>query len=406
MGTVKHVKELQLSFRGKMEMTIKLERQDITDYSILLISIISIFFPVAGALIGVPVPGYLSAYILCVLLLLFQATFYKRYYVSFSKERFFLFFLFVYLLGSNTYTQSVVAASEKTLNIVYAIVIPWLLISVIMSLTPKVSFNIVSFEDKLVKISYILLFISTFLFIVGATEDFEAGRTSLIGMVNPIWSGRIFGCMLMVLTYDIFYRKHHSSLNYFCVLLGFYLLLRSGSRGPLAAYLITSSVFILRALSFRRILLFSCCFLLLLVLAAVFVGGRMFDLSIFSLVHRVNFAGFIFENDVFNPWKGNGIGMFGLMYMNEDVISYPHNIFLELFFEFGMIGVGLFALNLYYFFRGFFINCIHLSTLFFFINSLFSGDLSGNNFLFIFMYLATYLAVHKKSFSQSKITIV
>lgn len=38
---------------------------------------------------------------------------------------------------------------------------------------------------------------------------------------------------------------------------------------------------------------------------------------------------------------GNGIGSFGLLYMGNDGRAYPHNIFLEILFEVGLIGLIL-----------------------------------------------------------------
>lgn len=45
-----------------------------------------------------------------------------------------------------------------------------------------------------------------------------------------------------------------------------------------------------------------------------------------------NFSSFLF---------GNGIGSFGILFKKEDVILYPHNIFLEAWFELGIIGLLL-----------------------------------------------------------------
>lgn len=350
----------------------------------------SIFFPVLGALIGIELPGYLVSYILSLVLILFLFIYSSKFYLSFSWLRFLLIIFIVYVLLSNIYTFSVIAAEEKTTNIIYAIMIPWIILSMGLSLIPKERFNLRLFECKLFKTSHMLLFLSLVLFLIGATQIFEPGRVGLIGMINPIWCGRIFACLLLYITYDIFYNKQRTFINYISFLFGFYLLLESGSRGPLVAYILTSCIFFLYTTPLKKIIIIFGIFVILLWLVAIYIGGRMFDISIFSSLHRIDFFEFIFGNTQHNLYLGNGIGTFGLMYLNEDIIAYPHNIFLEIFFEFGMIGLLLFMAILYVFFKHFALNCITLTVCFFFFNSLFSGDLSSNNFLFLFLYISTY----------------
>lgn len=59
-------------------------------------------------------------------------------------------------------------------------------------------------------------------------------------------------------------------------------------------------------------------------------------------VARISFSiDSIFQN-ANNFLFGSGIGSFGILYENQDIRSYPHNIFLEIGFEMGIIGVLLF----------------------------------------------------------------
>ena len=69
---------------------------------------------------------------------------------------------------------------------------------------------------------------------------------------------------------------------------------------------------------------------------------------------RIDMMQFAFQD----PFKsattflfGNGIGSFGIIYNNIDARAYPHNIFLEIFFELGLIGtliLTIFFLLLFY----------------------------------------------------------
>lgn len=43
---------------------------------------------------------------------------------------------------------------------------------------------------------------------------------------------------------------------------------------------------------------------------------------------------------------GHGIGSFGIIYHDIDIKAYPHNIFLEIFFELGVIGLAIFSIAL------------------------------------------------------------
>jgi len=47
-------------------------------------------------------------------------------------------------------------------------------------------------------------------------------------------------------------------------------------------------------------------------------------------------------NDLNNYIIGEGTGNFGFLFYGSDVQAYPHNIFVELFYENGVIGLLLF----------------------------------------------------------------
>ncbi|UCH96086.1 MAG: O-antigen ligase family protein [Candidatus Aminicenantes bacterium] len=58
----------------------------------------------------------------------------------------------------------------------------------------------------------------------------------------------------------------------------------------------------------------------------------------------------IFENAV-NFLFGLGIGSFGILYDGVDERNYPHNVILEIWFELGILGVAMFALLLFIYFK-------------------------------------------------------
>jgi O-antigen ligase len=101
------------------------------------------------------------------------------------------------------------------------------------------------------------------------------------------------------------------------------------------------------------------------------------------------------------PLFGHGTGNYGFYHAGIDVKMYPHNIFAEIFYENGLIGLFLllmiFTQGLIKFNR---INKNKNGVLFFslfiyfLINAQFSGDIQGNIITFIF--LIAFLYNHKK----------
>lgn len=70
-----------------------------------------------------------------------------------------------------------------------------------------------------------------------------------------------------------------------------------------------------------------------------------------SALARVNYLNISIEHIFKNPFVflfGNGVGSFGILVLHEDIRAYPHNIILEIFFEFGLIGLMIFMLWIIY----------------------------------------------------------
>ena len=101
---------------------------------------------------------------------------------------------------------------------------------------------------------------------------------------------------------------------------------------------------------------------------------------------------------------GNGSGNFSYVFDHKDIRSYPHNIFLEIVYEYGIIGLILFIIMVIFpFIKGLKLgkprhNYITKSLLVFWlytlITSLVSSDISGNFLLFGISILLNY---HLKS---------
>ena len=110
---------------------------------------------------------------------------------------------------------------------------------------------------------------------------------------------------------------------------------------------------------------------------------------------------------IFSVLFGNGIGSFGFFEHGSDLSGYPHNLFLEVLFENGIIVVLPFVLLLLYLIYKFGKEVLYQLkislgiSLYFFINAMFTGDISYNFFIFIF-YL---IFLQQKSLINGKIQI-
>jgi hypothetical protein len=147
---------------------------------------------------------------------------------------------------------------------------------------------------------------------------------------------------------------------------------------------------------FNFLFLFTIIFLMSIFLTVIFLlfgllffDGYLFETDFYSIYARLELVKLLQDFD-FQFLKVSGLGSFLYLILGEDVTYYPHNIFLEIFFELGIIDLFLFSIMLFFFFKFFKPDIINLLCLFFLISSLVSGDLPGNNYFFILLYLSIY----------------
>ncbi|WP_316817962.1 hypothetical protein [Pedobacter nyackensis] len=167
------------------------------------------------------------------------------------------------------------------------------------------------------------------------------------------------------------------------------LLFGGGSRGPALSVVIVFFIKQSYLISKRQLFLLLAGIACIIVIGFVFIGGYMFETNFYSLYARLNLFELFFDVD-FDYLKGAGIGSYSLFFFGEDVMYYPHNVFLELLFENGLIGVFLFCLVLFLFLKSFKPNIINFLCIYFFLASLVSGDIPGNNNLFILLFISVY----------------
>lgn len=352
----------------------------------------SIYIAVLGAILGLSLAAYLVAYL--IILFFLPAIVKRKYIFRFSWCRTFLWLFLFFALYSIKYSVSHVASHEKLLNILYSIVSPLLIWELIIGWIPDIKTKILSVEKNIINISKWLLVLSFLLFILGFTVNYNPGRYGLVGMINPIWAGRIFACLTLWIGYEYIYLKKRSVNSVFFVFLGGCLVYKTGSNGPLLAFSLCCLILMKDKLNARRVIYII--LILSIFVIAFLLGERGADAAMFSFLARMDLIDFVLAFHPQNIWLGAGIGSFGVLYLNVDKIIYPHNIFLEVYFEWGIIGLVLFVSVLILLLSKMQLNYVTIAFLFYLINSLFSGDIVGNNFFFFFLYLSSFVAVDKE----------
>ena len=106
------------------------------------------------------------------------------------------------------------------------------------------------------------------------------------------------------------------------------------------------------------------------------------DISSLGRIERFIFSIQTIFSSAATFFLGNGIGSFGLLYTGEDIREYPHNVFLEIWFELGVFALLNFSLFLIapFFFRR--PDLIKALAICFLLHAMKSGDLVGLWLLF------------------------
>lgn len=226
-------------------------------------------------------------------------------------------------------------------------------------------------------------------------------RLTLPGQ-NPIWFARGLGMSLLATLFllELAQRRHQRFILAAFILLFFFLLYLTASRGPFLSLLIVLFIYffilrwkklnLLKALSLLILAFFS--LRVFISLAPGEIWNRMLSLlSGFDLTTFLRLRAYGAARDLFleNPLAGVGTGGFG----HYNLLTYPHNIFLELASELGIWGLAALLFMILYttylairLLKSQTASALELSLgraffaifIFALINSQFSGDISSN----------------------------
>lgn len=242
-------------------------------------------------------------------------------------------------------------------------------------------------------------------------------RFTLIG--NPIGVGRIFSVMVIISLIYFLREKSNKIIYMIGILLGLIITLATNSRGPLVALILTIFIYLalFSEIEKKKILMIALVLLivfisLLSILPKNFVSRYTFGLSKEVHISKKEIKVFSTskERETYlaqsisylsrNPHKilfGIGTGSFSYISKNIDARLYPHNIFIEIILEFGIVGILLFILPFIFLiidfiryrhtFSGYSYSNLVLwivLTILFFLNAQVSGDINDNRLLWFF----------------------
>jgi hypothetical protein len=345
--------------------------------------------------LGVNIPSYLPVFLCSIILLLAGTEKGHKCNISYgvSKNSILIIVFTVWFAISSVISVSEVYSKNKLFYFIYNTIIPILVIKISLILyKPRVIG-----ENVIVKYAIYSSIISVlFLFFLG--ESSQSGRVSVSGVENPIWVSRFFGMLFVIIFITSRWTKSNMLILFvslFSCVLGLFI---SGSRTPILAVMLVVAINLAKNKGLIYILPVFVFGAVLFVFGVSYSDNYIFDLDFYSLYHRFDYIKNTFGVS-WNPIIGAGLGSFGVYFLGEDVVFYPHNLLVEVFFELGLLGLIIISFMVMLFVRGFKGSLFEYLCIYFFILSMTSGDIPGNNYLFI-TFFSSYVFDAKCSNNQ------
>ena len=321
--------------------------------------------------------------------------------LKFNRKIFVFISLFLWIFIGVINSNSLEYSKIKALEILYTIIVPIILIS-IFSAHSRNLFNSQHLVSCILGSVYLSVWFIFFAFLFTKQTD-ESGRYFLPGIENSIYFNRFIALFLLII---IIYTTNSRFLflKYVTILFCIYLIIQSASKGPILSLIITLLYFKTSKINISLILKITfwiSAFVLIMLL--FFKENYLLDTNFYSVYERLNFFDLIKKNLSFNYFTGIGTGGFGIFFFNEDSNFYPHNIFVELFVENGIIAVALFVIIIFFYLKNINKNnFLHLIAFYFLLASQTSGNLPSNNYLFVLLFSTFLISENTISSLQKK----
>lgn len=279
-----------------------------------------------------------------------------------------------------------------------------------------------------------ILFIGITMSIVAISSYVTDGATSTValGTNNYLHLGRVAGLSALILLTCLLFRENLSRIRRYWVLLvsvvTLIALFISGGRMPVISFGVALLLVLARGINFKEVKTKKEIVIKKKTLAMSYIGIWTLPFIV-NLIAESNFfnrfLAFFQENggrsagqrvysfdialDMIRDSNlmGYGIGSFLNFSGGLEARSYPHNIFLEVLAELGIVGfillISILVMALYRYFKYYNISSYYsvvilVTAFFFFLNALVSGDINDNRFLFF----ALALMLMSKVFSNHR----
>lgn len=296
-----------------------------------------------------------------------------------------ILFYFAWFYYTYSYTISKFASVEKMQNLLYMVLIPIGIITFAYAFCNYPERVADIFFIKLRKWSSYILIALALLLLGGFTEkgDSYDERATIIGMRDAIWCSRYVGFLIIPILID-FFNKRYNKIDVVGCLAATYIMISSGSRAPILCLLIVLLFTVFPKVKLRYKLLLTLIAFLLFEAFIHFSSRYSGGSAEYSDLERIELINGVLEAK-FNLLYGVGIGGYNLYIKGDDTLYYPHNIFLETYIEAGIVGIVLLFVLLFEVYKNRRFNkYAYACFLFYFFNAMFSGDISANNYFFVF----------------------
>jgi O-antigen ligase len=268
---------------------------------------------------------------------------------------------------------------------------------------------------------YYFLFFGSFSFLAQNIDTFDRLELGNESAFTAIGASRYvgFGILNIICLFELYELKFKSksllisyfvkSIYYITIATACLIMVFLGSKGPIFSLI---GVYFLYILFIKKIKIkiFIIILIIFFVTTNIEYILKYFDSSLGNYIYNRYFSPGVYQDRPnlinialknINPYSflfGKGTGNYGYLYYKSDVDFYPHNIFIEVLYENGLIGLLLLLLLIVYpFFKNFRnkIDLIQISfslfSYYFIINAQFSANIGNNSLFMIFLiYTITY----------------
>ncbi len=404
-----------------------------------------ILLPIINDLVNLPSDSPLVLNITVIFMMITIWSFLIKYLpkvktISINKEHLVIFLIFISIvIISVLYTNSPKYGMEKLLKVLLFNGFLFIGGIVIFQTLSKSALFINSLQYSILLLSVINTTLIIKNIVAGEFVEMFVARFTLTGG-NPIGMARTMGLGIIYWLIAIEYSKSFSYKIWcvFAILPISLSLIATNTRGPVLMLLFIILIYIVffwgRKIKEKFIIfgvVISITIILLFLIPSNFLNryAYFFEQNVFNTTTSVSQASssamrLIYYNRVFEYFKdypfslifGTGIGNFSNLFDCYHKVSYPHNIFLEVLFEQGLIGFVFFLIGILMLvieikdviridikeYRHLFLSFV-LSFFYFLLNAQLSGDLFDNRYLWLFWggTIGLLITINDKGFNKT-----